>query len=138
METIFFKWTKHGRNSHIFNVLLVFVIIFLFFCFQYFSLLITCFVDWSVVFWICLTYVFVWFVCLGNFRHEPNEDSLQYLKYEIWPKIHAQLPSKHININMNKRDANGNRMRTWTRHNWAEKLFICFFLIVFHVFVCFD
>lgn len=32
------------------------------------------------------------FVSIGNFRHPPNADSIGYLKDEIWPQIHGQLP----------------------------------------------
>ena len=38
------------------------------------------------------------FIFIGNFLHEPNWDAVQYLKTEIWPKIHSQLPNVSLNI----------------------------------------
>lgn len=38
------------------------------------------------------------FVSIGNFLHEPNWDGVKYLKEEIWPKIHAKLPSAEMHI----------------------------------------
>lgn len=38
------------------------------------------------------------FVAIGNFRHEPNWDSVCYLKYAIWPLIRAQLPFAQLHI----------------------------------------
>jgi hypothetical protein len=38
------------------------------------------------------------FVSIGNFKHPPNWDSVQYLKTEIWPLIRRQLPSVELNI----------------------------------------
>jgi glycosyltransferase involved in cell wall biosynthesis len=38
------------------------------------------------------------FIAIGNFRHEPNWDSVQWLKYHIWPLIRAQLPKAELHI----------------------------------------
>ena len=31
------------------------------------------------------------FIAIGNFRHEPNWDSVLWLKHQLWPMIRAQL-----------------------------------------------
>jgi len=36
------------------------------------------------------------FMCIGNFKHAPNWDSVQYLKQEIWPRIKQQLPTAEL------------------------------------------
>lgn len=38
------------------------------------------------------------FVFIGNFLHEPNWNSVLYLKETIWPLIHKQLPSVTLKI----------------------------------------
>lgn len=38
------------------------------------------------------------FVFIGNFLHEPNWNSVLYLKETIWPLIHKQLPEANIKI----------------------------------------
>ena len=38
------------------------------------------------------------FVTIGNFRHEPNWDSVLYLKNEIWPQIKSQLKNAELHI----------------------------------------
>ena len=38
------------------------------------------------------------FVCIGNFKHPPNWDSVQYLKKDIWPLIRKQLPKVSLSI----------------------------------------
>lgn len=38
------------------------------------------------------------FVSIGNFRHEPNWNSVLWLKEEIWPEIRAKLPSEKIYV----------------------------------------
>lgn len=38
------------------------------------------------------------FVTIGNFRHEPNWDSVLYLKNEIWPLIRAKLKNAELHI----------------------------------------
>ena len=38
------------------------------------------------------------FVTIGNFLHEPNWDSIQYLKSEIWPLIRSKLPMAELHV----------------------------------------
>lgn len=38
------------------------------------------------------------FIFIGNFLHEPNCDAVQYLKKDIWPKIHELLPKAALKI----------------------------------------
>lgn len=38
------------------------------------------------------------FSFIGNFRHEPNLDAVQWLSREIWPKIRAERPSAEIDV----------------------------------------
>jgi O-antigen biosynthesis protein len=38
------------------------------------------------------------FIAIGNFRHEPNWDSVLYMKFAIWPLIHAQIPESQCHI----------------------------------------
>ncbi|MBT8304558.1 MAG: glycosyltransferase family 4 protein [Bacteroidia bacterium] len=38
------------------------------------------------------------FVTIGNFRHEPNYDSIVYLRKSIWPLIKEQLPNARIYV----------------------------------------
>ena len=38
------------------------------------------------------------FVTIGNFRHEPNWNTVLYLKETIWPIIKKQLPQAKMNI----------------------------------------
>lgn len=38
------------------------------------------------------------FVTIGNFLHEPNWDSVQWLKKDIWPLIRKQLPKAELHI----------------------------------------
>ena len=38
------------------------------------------------------------FVTIGNFRHEPNWDSVLYLKNEVWPQIKSKLKSVELHI----------------------------------------
>ena len=38
------------------------------------------------------------FVTIGNFRHEPNWDSVLYLKNEIWPQIKSKLKNAELHI----------------------------------------
>ncbi|REL38159.1 glycosyltransferase [Rhodohalobacter sp. SW132] len=38
------------------------------------------------------------FVSIGNFRHKPNFDSIEYLKEKIWPIIRDSLPDVSIHI----------------------------------------
>lgn len=38
------------------------------------------------------------FMTIGNFRHEPNRDAVDYLRKEIWPGIRKQLPEAVMNV----------------------------------------
>ncbi len=38
------------------------------------------------------------FITIGNFRHEPNYDSIVYLKETIWPMIRKELPGSEMHI----------------------------------------
>lgn len=38
------------------------------------------------------------FLCIGNFRHEPNWDALRYLRSELWPEIRRQLPGVECHV----------------------------------------
>lgn len=38
------------------------------------------------------------FMTIGNFRHPPNWDSVQYLKNEIWPSIREKLPNAEMHV----------------------------------------
>ncbi len=38
------------------------------------------------------------FIAIGNFRHEPNWDSVLWLKHQLWPLIRTQLPQVDLHI----------------------------------------
>ncbi len=38
------------------------------------------------------------FVTIGNFKHEPNWDSVRYLKETIWPQIRAKMPQAQLHV----------------------------------------
>jgi glycosyltransferase involved in cell wall biosynthesis len=38
------------------------------------------------------------FIFIGNFLHEPNWNSVQYLKETIWPLLRKQLPEAVLNV----------------------------------------
>jgi glycosyltransferase involved in cell wall biosynthesis len=38
------------------------------------------------------------FITIGNFKHEPNWDSVRYLKENIWPLIRMQMPDAQLHI----------------------------------------
>ncbi len=38
------------------------------------------------------------FITIGNFRHEPNWDSVLWLKHQLWPMIRAQLSHAELHI----------------------------------------
>jgi len=38
------------------------------------------------------------FITIGNFRHDPNWDSIKYLKEVIWPQIKKELPKSELHI----------------------------------------
>jgi hypothetical protein len=38
------------------------------------------------------------FMTIGNWKHGPNKDSVNYLKNEVWPEIRRRLPEARIHI----------------------------------------
>jgi glycosyltransferase involved in cell wall biosynthesis len=38
------------------------------------------------------------FVFIGNFLHEPNWNTVQFLKTKVWPSLRKKLPNAHMNI----------------------------------------
>jgi hypothetical protein len=38
------------------------------------------------------------FACLGNFRHPPNRDAIDWLLAELWPELRAALPSVELHL----------------------------------------
>ena len=38
------------------------------------------------------------FFCVGNFRHPPNWDAVQWMKSEIWPRVRRELPEAQLRI----------------------------------------
>ena len=38
------------------------------------------------------------FMCIGNFRHEPNWNMVLYLKQVIWPMIRKELPKAELHV----------------------------------------
>ena len=38
------------------------------------------------------------FVCIGNFRHEPNWDAVRWMRERLWPQIRKQLPDAELHI----------------------------------------
>lgn len=38
------------------------------------------------------------FISIGNFKHAPNVDAVQYLKNDIWPLIYKSLPEAQMHI----------------------------------------
>lgn len=38
------------------------------------------------------------FICIGNFRHAPNWDSVLWLHQQIWPLIRQQLPTAELHV----------------------------------------
>ena len=40
------------------------------------------------------------FVMLGGFLHEPNVDSVQYVNYELWPRIYEQIRNENPNVSI--------------------------------------
>jgi glycosyltransferase involved in cell wall biosynthesis len=38
------------------------------------------------------------FVTIGNFRHDPNADSVEYMYADIWPHIRKELPNAELHI----------------------------------------
>ncbi len=37
-------------------------------------------------------------LCIGNYRHAPNWDALQYLRREIWPALRKRLPEAECHV----------------------------------------
>jgi glycosyltransferase involved in cell wall biosynthesis len=38
------------------------------------------------------------FIHIGNFRHEPNFDSVLFMKHEVWPLVRRQLPDAELHL----------------------------------------
>ena len=38
------------------------------------------------------------FISIGNFLHNPNKDSVEFLKNEIWPLIRKKLPEAELHV----------------------------------------
>jgi hypothetical protein len=38
------------------------------------------------------------FVMIGNFRHPPNRDSVQWVKRKLWPAVRALLPQAQLHV----------------------------------------
>jgi glycosyltransferase involved in cell wall biosynthesis len=38
------------------------------------------------------------FISIGNFRHPPNWDAVQWLRHELWPLIRARLPQAQLHV----------------------------------------
>lgn len=38
------------------------------------------------------------FISIGNFLHNPNKDSIEFLKNEIWPLIRKKLPDAELHV----------------------------------------
>lgn len=38
------------------------------------------------------------FMCIGNFRHEPNWNMVQYLKQSVWPLIRKRMPKTELHV----------------------------------------
>ena len=38
------------------------------------------------------------FMSIGNFNHAPNLEAVRYLKREIWPELHTELPDTELHI----------------------------------------
>ncbi|KAG2379628.1 hypothetical protein C9374_006745 [Naegleria lovaniensis] len=38
------------------------------------------------------------FMSIGNGNHPPNKDSINYLRYHVWPFIHSKLPTTECHI----------------------------------------
>ena len=59
------------------------------------------------------------FITIGNFSHEPNSDSVIYLKNKIWPLIKNELPEAEIHIY-----GAYPTQKDWELHNPDEHFFI--------------
>ncbi len=38
------------------------------------------------------------FMCIGNFRHEPNWNMVQFLQQTVWPQIRKKLPKAELHV----------------------------------------
>ncbi|MFV1983358.1 MAG: glycosyltransferase [Thiohalomonadales bacterium] len=67
------------------------------------------------------------FISIGNFRHEPNWDSVLYLKNTIWPAIRTQLPESEMHIYGSyppeKATQLNNKKEKFFIRGWAENVF---------------
>lgn len=59
------------------------------------------------------------FITIGNFSHEPNRDSVQYLKNEIWPLVRHELPEAELHIY-----GAYPTQKVWELHNPEEYFYI--------------
>lgn len=59
------------------------------------------------------------FVTIGNFSHEPNRDSVYYLKNEIWPLVNNELPDAEMHVY-----GAYPTQKVWELHNPDEHFFI--------------
>lgn len=64
------------------------------------------------------------FLSIGNFRHAPNWDSVQWMKTTLWPLIRQQLPTAQLHIygayTPPKATALHNAAQGFHVMNWAE------------------
>lgn len=59
------------------------------------------------------------FITIGNFSHEPNRDSVEYLKNEIWPLVRHELPEAELHIY-----GAYPTQKVWELHNPDEHFYI--------------
>ncbi|MEM9001303.1 MAG: glycosyltransferase [Bacteroidota bacterium] len=66
------------------------------------------------------------FVCIGNGRHAPNVDAVQYLKEIIWPLIREQLPQAKLHVYGAYMPSHicqmNNPKKGFLVHGWAEDI----------------
>ena len=71
------------------------------------------------------------FVMLGGFLHEPNVDSVQYVNYELWPRIYKQIQNEnpsihiygaHLSNKLKHRILHQNRNKNFYLHGKADTL----------------
>jgi glycosyltransferase involved in cell wall biosynthesis len=70
------------------------------------------------------------FISIGNFKHEPNWNSVQYLKTDIWPLIREKLPEAEMHIYgsyaMEKVQQLHNKKEGFLIKGWAENVEVVF------------
>jgi O-antigen biosynthesis protein len=70
------------------------------------------------------------FITIGNFKHEPNWNSVQYLKTDIWPLIREKLPEAEMHIygayTMEKVQQLHNKKEGFLIKGWAENIEVVF------------